>query len=875
MSNKPNNHSSYTSIPESLIAAIPTSKQLEIANGSIDICGLEKSSENITEQINSLLESFKKQTIEFLSLENGKLSIYPEFGIFTLNTSVRNFFSRKNVLYVKEDVLRQKHLRFLFILDSSDKMIVFSLSDQETYLWWSPILHGLELHIISSICHENSILFDLNDVYRINYIRKNTGSLINLMKEISGEEPVTPSKIRLLYTLQREYKNYILENLKHSTIDSFGSSSSIEARIRELTDQFFAQIGLSSLVGYSNIHLLFLDLNTLTYSFIFPHLRPSELRGNSAAYYTPIELILLLINKGLEKFFASGLQHKKLRILDPSMGTGLILLFILEWLVQNPAYNCSSSRNILDLRKDTLLVSLHGNEIDNESLNLAKFLLSEFCSIDDYSFLKNLKHQDYLMNFINEEEKAMTVKYSLIITNPPYIALHSRFLKNNISPINRVKLGSLIPEFSGKRDNFYLFFLGVSLKKLYEGGIVSFVVDHSFFDLPSYKNVRKHILRNYTILYLLNEFDYRPEATVDLGIISLQNCIPSTDHNVSFQRNFSSNPKLLNQNFFFGRPNFSFDHIIGQDILDRILKTSVRLGDICKLSCGLEYGGLLKTNFLSSNKPSDKWFPVIDGSNSLPSKFVNFWVPGMPNSFVRFDKNYERLLTEGGKNFSRTGKKVLFISGDIDRFIKRKIVLRQSARRFIGIIDDKKYLTLRNTHVLYDVCPPYTLEFVLGFLSSSLANWIGINLNIIRSSGKSRYPQIRLKDLKRLPIPDLKQSNSDRNKLVIDLISIVKTSLAIGDQVSFLLTSIWDILVKSKCDYFKSQRKFANSCFTGLIIEEPKLSVKVKRQIEPLLMDIRHFLQELETIGSKIDSIVFSIASITQDERKIIEKSMD
>ncbi|MHA1228702.1 MAG: Eco57I restriction-modification methylase domain-containing protein, partial [Candidatus Hodarchaeales archaeon] len=565
-------------------------------------------------------------------------------------------------------------------------------------------------------------------------------------------------------------------------------------------------------------------------------------------------------------------DHANLKILDLSMGTGVILLLLLEWLVQNTDFATSFGSNILNLRKNILKRHLYGNEIDYETLNLAKFLLSDFCGTTDYSFLHNLKTKDFLLEYIKEREyEKFSNNFSLIITNPPYIALHSRFFKETLSSKNRMKLHSLIPEFSGKRDNYYLYFLGISLNRLEKEGVLAFVIDHSFFDLPSYTGIRKHILQNYSIKYLLNEFDYKPEATVDLGIIILQNSVPNTKNDVCFQSNINTKTIFFEQSSFFKRPHHSFDYIIGQDILDKLENQFIKLGEICSLSCGLEYGGLLKTHFLSPVHRTGNWYPVIDGSNSLPSKFIMFWIPRMNNSYVRFDKEFESQLVKDNKNISRTGKKVILISGNIERFHKRKIILRQSAKQFIGIIDDKKYLTLRNTHVLYDVQSPYSLEFILGFLSSSLANWIGINLNIIRSSGKNRYPQIRLNDLEILPIPDLKRINTERENLVKELEIVVKNARSIGDQISSLLTSIWEKLSEAERNHFKSQRKFIKFCFEGIIKKEQKLSVEKQNLIEPLLKNIANFQQKLEALENKINSIVFEIANITSDERKIIE----
>ncbi|MFX1508659.1 MAG: TaqI-like C-terminal specificity domain-containing protein, partial [Promethearchaeota archaeon] len=388
------------------------------------------------------------------------------------------------------------------------------------------------------------------------------------------------------------------------------------------------------------------------------------------------------------------------------------------------------------------------------------------------------------------------------------------------------------------------------------------VIDHSFLDLPSYEEVREYLLSNYHVSFILSNYNYRKTAIVDLSLLVIRNSQSSQP--TIWQETLEEETRIISKEHFLAQPNCSYQYKEEFSSLFYLNNYTLPLSEIASVSCGLEYGALLKTNFLSS-KPSKGFHKCIDGSNGLSHPFILFWIPEQSNSYVRFDKEYERKLQDENKNVSRTKKKVILISGKLDRFSTEKIILRQTAPRFIATLDTQKFLTLRNTHLIYYPKPPYSLYLILGIFCSSLGNYIGEHFNIIRTSrkGSSRYPQIRLNDLKNFPIIDI---NQIEDTSIINQVEVaVKECLNIGESITAALTNLWANLETEPI----SPRQFLK-----IYLERDHLTPLPERDtIKQIHVSILEELSKLTKQRKIIDSLIFRLYNINQqDQRKIISK---
>ena len=159
---------------------------------------------------------------------------------------------------------------------------------------------------------------------------------------------------------------------------------------------------------------------------------------------------------------------------------------------------------------------------------------------------------------------AKSGKYNVIISNPPYgeitpnLTLQEEFMpfayaKNNfdssgnIIPFNWDKERTLgrVPDDEknrGKIKDMFGFAFGVADRLLCPNGTVCFIVSNTLLSVPSYKWLRKYLLDNYSIEYLINfnktaersNSMFEPEAAIATCIIVLRKMTPGESHHVRY-----------------------------------------------------------------------------------------------------------------------------------------------------------------------------------------------------------------------------------------------------------------------------------------------------------------------------------------------------
>ena len=117
-------------------------------------------------------------------------------------------------------------------------------------------------------------------------------------------------------------------------------------------------------------------------------------------------------------------------------------------------------------------------------------------------------------------------KYDFVVGNPPYFNMR----KNEVN-------SSLYPYFTG-RPNIYILFIIRGLQMLKEGGILSYVVPHSFLSNISFNQTRKWIYESFNILNIEFIKDKYLETTMKTVLIVFQkpcvNCVVNQGKNDCF-----------------------------------------------------------------------------------------------------------------------------------------------------------------------------------------------------------------------------------------------------------------------------------------------------------------------------------------------------
>jgi adenine-specific DNA-methyltransferase len=335
--------------------------------------------------------------------------------------------------------------------------------------------------------------------------------------------------------------------------------------------------------------------------------------------------------------------------------------------------------------------------------------------------------------------------FDVVVGNPPYIAYYSR-QAHSMDEDLLCRLRSSYEFLAGtkkKSINTVMLFLEKGLALLQPQGVYTYIVDIGFFE-KVYAEVRNYISR-----YRIDEIvtDLSAFENVASGQLLIRGTkIQTTGFTCAVKSDFQPCEKKLTAADF---RSDTLSLLSGSSTVQVDREDTVPLGEICDISCGLEYGAL-RDLFLSSEKKNDKYHKAVNGGTSIPARYALVWEKAR-DGYVLFDKAYEARLVKNGRNISDSGKIVHLISGDEAKYQLKKLLIRQSAMEIVAAYDDEKHYALRSLFVCTQKSADYDLLYILAILNSRFTSSFALNNGIIRYS-KGKQPQIRVSGLNSIPI---------------------------------------------------------------------------------------------------------------------------
>lgn len=372
--------------------------------------------------------------------------------------------------------------------------------------------------------------------------------------------------------------------------------------------------------------------------------------------------------------------------------------------------------------------------------------------------------------------------FNIVFGNPPYISYYSRQAKS-LNEKERSFYNENYDFLSGikkKSINTVMLFLERGLKLLKKEGIEMYIIDMGFFE-KVYKEIRQY-LSHYNVQELIYDIsDFENVASGQI-IIKIKN--QKTESFKCSIKKYFVFEKFIDKNIFTN------DTINLNQENESLQEGFIRLEDVCNITCGLEYGAL-KDLFLSPKKINEKYYKVINGQN-VPSKYKCTWEE--KDGYVLFDKNFEKKITAEKKNISKTGKVVHFISGEKNKYLEKKIFIRQSAMSIISAIDENNLFALRSLFLCnLKKDSKYSLEMILGILNSDYIENYSLKNGVIRY-GKGKQPQIRVAGLESIPIPKITKENNSIFNEIDKIVSDVKNDSNIEiaqKQINLLVNRLY------------------------------------------------------------------------------------
>jgi type I restriction-modification system DNA methylase subunit len=554
-------------------------------------------------------------------------------------------------------------------------------------------------------------------------------------------------------------------------------------------------------------------------------------------------------------------------ICDPACGSGAFLNQALEFLIEEHTYIDELETKLLggsfifpNVENAILENNLYGVDINEESIDIAKLSLwlrsakpnrklnslnsNIKCGnslIDDVSVAGD-KAFDWKLEFPKVFEKG---GFDVVIGNPPYVLCQP---SNTLERL--LEFYKLFKVASYKIDLFHLFFER-SINLMKNKGKLGFITPNTYLNNKHIKPLRSFILDSTTIDKLVNYKDsVFGDAGVDVATIILT------------KKTFSNNKIKLfqSENAILSYIGESEQTIWKKDKeqifnlnqkLDIDFSDCIRLSEICSVTFGLQTKD--KKTYVSSIAEDTSWEHCYTGKDISRYSL---------NESTLFFKNKVEEVKAGG-------------SWNMDIHHSKKIVVRQVGNpEPIFAYDNYGYATLNTMYSIVILDKAYNYFFLLSVFNSKLIKQWFLSRY---SDGKQLFPKVKGFQLKELPIKRVSIDKQQSFGQKADKIILLNKSLQ--KKVSRFLKRLTDTLNIEKLS--KKLQSFYEYDFKTFVAELKNKKVilslieqdKWEDYFNVYIGEINGFQSEINRIDIEIDTMVYELYGLTEDEIKIVESA--
>jgi len=481
-------------------------------------------------------------------------------------------------------------------------------------------------------------------------------------------------------------------------------------------------------------------------------------RKEQGIFYTPNYIVDYIVANTLgKKLEEAKSMHelKKIKILDPACGSGSFLIKALQTI--NEKYIDFNNPGNQEAKSEILLSNIYGVDLDPQAVDLAKLNLL-VSALDKKAKLPNLTGNIRVGNSLISGTEKELKKYfgkdwrdkrpfnwdeefegvfkqggfDVIIGNPPYITLALGKRQNFFSENDIQYFNDNYKDVMEYKGNTYSLFIAKSISLLKEGGVFSFIIPNTILLGVTFENLRKFILNNCSIEYLVN-IKAKVFGGAETGgnlVFVLKKKRAEKNHKVKVIEvsntdkfnNFENYQEVLQQTYCNDEGFKFLTDVSSIDLIDKIKNNTIELVDIADFYNGIKTGDNKK--FISDNKTDKRYKKIIRGRD------IGRYKLEFGNKFVLFDK------------------KLLWSNANEEKLTKKpKIIIRQTGDKLIGVIDELGYMTMDTTHLIFDT--KVDIYALLAILNSTLMSWL--HQKMTAEQGKI-FAEIKIVNLKKLPI---------------------------------------------------------------------------------------------------------------------------
>ena len=569
---------------------------------------------------------------------------------------------------------------------------------------------------------------------------------------------------------------------------------------------------------------------------------------------------------------------RNIKIIDPACGSGAFLITAFEFLLN---YNKYLDDKIFDLvgtsdlfsdrTKEILQNNIFGVDLNKESVEITK--LSLWLKTADKnktlaSLENNIKCGNSLIDdpeivgnlAFNWEKEFPEIfangGFDIVVGNPPYGVNFDDKTKKYL-----LEFDKLVPDYE-----IYIYFISLYRKILKNNGYLSYIFPNTFLSTLFGKKYRENLFNTITvkeIIDLSNDNTF-VDASVRTIIFSFKNILENSD--IKFlktrDKTFYSFKDYLKNEVMENIENIAslfFQNKKEKEIISKI-KNNQKLADFFEVSQGLI--------------PYDKY----RGHDEYTIK-NRIW-----HSNVKKDETYKKELKgEDVKQYLLNWNNELWISygewlaapRERKFFVNKRILIREITKDklFACYTEEEFYNTPSLINVINEK-DILELKYILTIVNSKLLGWYHNKTS--PKANKGLFPKILVNDVRNLPLVNIPLEKQQ------PFIEKADKMLSLNKELQDLSQKFQRMLLR-KFDLEKLSTKLQEWYlldFSDFIKELKRLKVKLSLSQESEWEE--YFLEEklkavaidseIKNTDKEIDSMVYRIYDLTDEEIKIIEE---
>ena len=439
--------------------------------------------------------------------------------------------------------------------------------------------------------------------------------------------------------------------------------------------------------------------------------------------------------------------------------------------------------------------------------------------------------------------------FDVVIGNPPYVPIES------LNEIDKSFFKDKFSQLERKYDLSVVFILN-SLELISETGLLSFISSVTWQTGDNYDQFRKYLLNRYGLKEVINlPFDVFEDAYVDTCVYILSK-LKTAKYNIY---NYPKSTKIS-----------SFIDVEFESIsLEKLVAPSYKLV--------LDYKAnniLVKINSIPGAKSIDEISKSTQGLSL--SRFESF-NESTDLSFPLLNKGqaYRYILTaeQVSNTTLENNQSLKYYYEAKDKILIRRLISRQD--RLLVAYTDLKLVFSKDINPFVIIDNDFETKFVLTILASKLISYLYVNSSSIAT--KDDFRQTTLTELRNIKIPNL--------ETILQLPFIAKADIMLSknaalqqvkQQLQQLLLGKYNGLTLSK-----KLLDWPTLPFAGFLKEMQKQKIKLTlpeeaewlKYFEEQKAIANNLQQVIDTTDKEIDTMVYALYGLTEEEVRIVEGS--